>query len=202
MRIGYSSSGSGEKPPAGFHVAVLAGVYDIGRQKKEFAGESKIQHQVVMVWEIDKRDTKGRRFTLADYVTASTHEKSGMYKRIAALVGRTPKDEDFDTSMVVGRSVYMMLKEPAKDGGWPRIDTMVPLPPGMTSLLPEFKEDPIPKYVTTAREKAVGGWKAPTPTPPNKSAPAPAQGGALPSREAPDTIPNPDGSSPNSDMPF
>ena len=186
MRIGYTSSGSGEKPPAGFHIAVLAAVYDIGRQKREYAGEEKIVPQMVLVWEINQRDTKGRRFTLADYVTASTHEKSGMFKRIAALVGRTPKDADFDTDLVVGRSVYMMLKEPAKEGGWPRIDTMVPLPPGMVALLPEFKENPAPKYVTTAREKAVGGWKPPTPTPANKSAVAGTQGGALPSRESGD----------------
>lgn len=189
MRIGYSSSGSGEKPPPGFHVAVLAAVYDIGKQKKEYAGEAKIQHQIVMVWEIDKRDSKGRRFTLADYVTASTHEKAGLRKRIAALLGREPYEDDFDTDVVVGKSVYLMLKPPAKEDGWPRIDTMVPLPPGFQPIKAEFAADPVPKYVVTAREKAVGGWRAPradqapTPTPPNKSAPAGAGGGALPSEK-------------------
>ncbi len=190
MRIGYSSSGGGgEKCPAGFHVAVLAAAYDIGRQKKSYAGDEKIMHQVILVWEVDKRDSKGRRFTLTDYVTASTNEKSGLTKRLTALLARTPTEADYDTDVVIGKCAYLMIKAPDNPEGWPRIDNLTPLPPGFQPIKAEFKPDPVPKYVENARAKAVGGWKAPradqpqTPTPPNKSAPAGAQGGALPSRE-------------------
>lgn len=200
MRIGFSSAGSGEKCPAGFHVAVLAAAYDIGRQKKSYAGEDKVMHQVILVWEVDKRDTKGRRFTLTDYVTASTNEKSGLTKRVAALLGRVPTEDDYDTDVLVGKCAYLMVKAPDREDGWPKIDNMTPLPPGFTAIKPEFKPDPVPKYVENARAKAVGGWKPPTSTTTAKSAPAASQG---PSRasEAPDL--NPDGTSKNTDdVPF
>ena len=189
MRIGYSSSGGGEKCPAGFHVAVLAAAYDIGRQKKSYAGEEKIAHQVILVWEVDKRDSKGRRFTLTDYVTASTNEKSGLTKRLAALLGRAPTESDYDTDVVVGRNAYLMVAAPKDPEGWPRIENMTPLPPGFTGIVAEFKADPVPKYVENARAKAVGGWKAPTATPAAKSAAPAAGGGALPSQEDPSAPP-------------
>ena len=132
MRIGYSSSGGGgEKCPAGFHVAVLAAAYDIGRQKKSYAGDEKIMHQVILVWEVDKRDSKGRRFTLTDYVTASTNEKSGLTKRLAALLGRAPTEADYDTDVVIGKCAYLMIKAPDNPEGWPRIDNLTPPPPGV-----------------------------------------------------------------------
>lgn len=183
MRIGYSSAGGGEKCPPGFHVAVLAAAYDIGRQKKSYAGDEKVVHQVILVWEVDKRDSKGRRFTLTDYVAASTHEKSVMTKRLAALLGRAPTEADYDTDVVVGRNVYLMVAPPRDPEGWPRIENVTPLPPGFTGIVAEFKADPVPKYVENARARAVGGWRAPSPTPTAKSAPGAAQGGALPSQE-------------------
>jgi len=184
MRIGYSNSGGGgEKCPAGFHVAVLAAAYDIGRQKKSYAGDEKIMHQVILVWEVDKRDSKGRRFTLTDYVTASTNEKSGLTKRLTALLARPPTEADYDTDVVIGKCAYLMIKAPDNPEGWPRIDNLTPLPPGFQPIKAEFKPDPVPKYVENARAKAVGGWKAPTPTPPNKSAVAGAQGPSQATRE-------------------
>lgn len=186
MRIGYSSSGGGgEKCPAGFHVAVLAAAYDIGRQRKTYAGDEKVVHQVILVWEVDKRDSKGRRFTLTDYLNASTNEKSTMTQRVKALLGKDPTEAEYDTDVLVGKCVYLMVKAADDPEGWPRIDNMVPLPEAFKPIKAEFKAEPPPKYVENARAKAVGGWRAPTPTAPNKSAVAATQPPSQPS-EAPD----------------
>lgn len=177
MRIGYSSSGGGEKAPAGAHVAVLAAAYDIGRQERRFQDDVKVAHQVILVWEIDKRDSKGRRFTLTDYVTASTNEKSGMFKRVQALLGRVPTDDDFDTIVLLGKSCYVMVAPPKAADGWPRLSDFFPLPPGAKAITPEFKADgPVPSYVEKARAKAVGGWRPlPESAPRSIASPAPTR---------------------------
>lgn len=176
MRIGYSNSGGGggEKCPPGGYVAVLAACYDIGRQERAFKDEKKVAHQVILVWEVDKRDSKGRRFTMIDYVTASTNEKSGMFKRVGALIGRPPTDDDFDDSRLVGRCCYVMVSPPRVADGWPRLGEFIPLPNGMSPIKAEFNPEPTPRYVENARAKAVGGWKAPPATAPASiSSPAP-----------------------------
>jgi hypothetical protein len=43
------------------HVAVCIGVWRLGKRKKVYKGEEKIQDQIMLMWEVDKRvNIKGK----------------------------------------------------------------------------------------------------------------------------------------------
>ncbi len=194
---------SGEKCPPGMHRAALVGMFDVGNQPG-FKAEDSPMHKVVLVWEMEARDTKGRPFqmidSLASYLSAPTAKKKSKFaERVEALLAR-PLTEDeckngVDDSLLMGKSCQLFIAPPAGDSKWPKIVQAIGLmgkPPmtGVTVLSDSALPKHIDAFVTKARAKAVGGWKPPTPTPANKSAPAPVQGGALPSQEkADDDIP-------------
>jgi hypothetical protein len=201
--------GGGEKCPPGMHRAQLVGMFDVGNQPGFKAGDSPM-HKVVLVWELEPRDTKGRAFqmidSLASYLSAPTAKKKSKFaERIEALLAR-PLTEDeckmgVDDSLLMGKFCQLFIAPPGPDSKWPKIVQAIGLlgraPLTGAALL---NEADLPKHVeaflTKARAKAVGGWKPPTPTTPNKSAVAGTQG---PSRasEAPDL--NIDGTSKNAD---
>lgn len=168
MKIGgYRSSGSDgpkDKCPAGEYPAVLVGISDIGYQPSPFKnedGSEQIKRQLILTWEVDKRDTKGRRFHLLEYVTASSNPKSGMAARWKAMMGRAPTDAEcdagFEDTAMLGRCVYLYVEDPKKEGGFPRISQIVPLPKAVPPITAETMLDPNdpPPYVRKAREKAV-----------------------------------------------
>mgnify|MGYP001608709555 CR=1 FL=1 len=132
MRVGGYSEMTGERCPTGVQPAVLVAVYDIGLQ----AGfEGKIQPKIVLWWESSQRDTKGRPFTLPDTVTASSNEKATLTARYGALMGKPPTEaeceEGFDMDLCIGKCCLLNVVPPKKQGGWPRIDSVMPLPLGM-----------------------------------------------------------------------
>ena len=189
MRIGTSQGGGGEKCPEGKAVGCLVAVWDIGRQKTTFKGEEKVKPQLILVWEMEKRDSKGRRFVLYDFVTNSAGENSALTNRVAALVDKvSPAESDYETDLLVGRFAYLTIAAPFKEGGFPRIKTAAALQPGIGTFKPETVVNPAapPKAVENARAKAVGGWKPQSPTPTAKPAVAASQGPSRPDPEAPD----------------
>jgi hypothetical protein len=189
MRYGNSQSeSSGEKCPPGLYRATLVTVFDVGRQPG-FTAADDPAHKVVLWWEIDKRDSKGRRFTIPQNVACWLSTKPSKFsKAIGALIGRPLTEaeckEGVDDTLFVGKSAMVYVAPPGEGSKWPKIDSVMPLGDGAW-MPPESKDSEanVPKLVKDQRAKAVGGWKPPTPTPANKSAPAGAQWGALPSRE-------------------
>jgi hypothetical protein len=195
-----SDGGGGEKCPPGMHRAVLVGMFDVGNQPGFKAGDSPM-HKVVLVWELEPRDTKGRAFQMIDsvasYLSAPTAKKKSKFaERVEALLAR-PLTEDeckvgVDDSLLVGKSCQLIVAPPGPDSEWPKILQAVGLlgKPSLTGAA-ILSDAALPKHVeaflTKARAKAVGGWKPPTPPPPNKSAVAgtsavsdPTQGGDAP----------------------
>lgn len=191
---------SGEKCPPGLHKAVLVGMFDVGNQPG-FKAEDSPQHKVALVWQMGVYDSKGRAFqmidSLAPYISApSAKKKSKFAERVEALIARPLTEDDLrvgvDDSMLLGKSAQLFVAPPGEGGKWPKIVQVIGLlgnPPmgGLTLMGEGSMPKHVEAFVVKARGKAVGGWKAPradqapTPTPPNKSAVAGAQGGALPS---------------------
>ena len=168
---------------------MCVGVFDIGNQPGFKPGDQP-SHKVVLAWEIDKTDTKGKRFTIFDNLAAWLSTKPSKFsERVGALVGRPLTEQEckdgVDDALFVGKTAMVFIVPPSKEGKWPKIDRALPLQQGMSPMPPSamLTEANVPKLIVTMRGKAVGGWKPPTPTPPNKSAVAGTQGGALPSRE-------------------
>jgi hypothetical protein len=178
------------------HRAVLVGMFDVGNQPGYKPGDSPM-HKVVLVWEMEPRDTKGRAFqmidSLASYLSAPTAKKKSKFaERVEALLAR-PLTEDecktgVDDSLLMGKSCQLFIAPPGPDSKWPKIVQAIGLlgRPPMTGVA-VMSEGALPKHVeaflSKARAKAVGGWKPPTPAAPPNPAVAGAQGGALPSRE-------------------
>ena len=198
--------GSGETCPPGCYRAALIGLFDLGNQPG-FKPEDSPQHKVVMIWQVDATDSKGRQFTMFDPVAAyisapGDKKKSKFAERIEALLGTPLLEEDalrgVDDKAILGKSCQIVV---APSGGkYPKVNTAFGLmgkPPmaGITVLTEETMPKHVAGFVTKARAKAVGGWKPPSPTPTAKSAATAAGGGALPSQEKPEwPAPGSDGS--------
>lgn len=195
MRYGNSQSeSSGEKCPPGLYRATLAAVFDVGMQPG-FTSADSPSHKVVLWWEIDKRDSKGKRFTIPQNVACWLSTKPSKFaKAIGALIGRPLTEAEckdgVDDTLFVKKSAMVYVAPPGEGSKWPKIDSVMPLgdQPWMPPESRDSEANP-PKLVKDQREKAVGGWKPPSPTPTAKSAPAASQGGALPSQADPSAPP-------------
>ena len=188
MRVGMRTDdgGGGEKCPPGFHVAVLAAVFDIGRQPG-FKPTDQPQEKVMLLWEVNQRDSKGRRFllidTLANYL-GKPEKPSKLSGRFAALLGAPltadESENGIDTDEVVGRSCYLAVSPPGPQGKWPKITSAMPLPPGTAAIQAEkvYSDEDPPPFVSKARDKAVVSGA----TQPAKSRPAASQRAALPAQ--------------------
>ncbi len=177
MRVGGYTEQSGEKCNPGTMPAVLAAVFDVGLHRTSFDGEEKTQHKVALMWEVDDRDTKGRRFTLFQVVTNSSNEKANLTKIVGALMGRAPTEaeceEGFDMDPLIGTTCLVQVAPPREGKKWPYIENVMPLPRGMNRLVVEtdvMGDDP--GFVKMMREKAV------KPTSPTATNSVPPHGGA------------------------
>lgn len=159
MRLGGFVEQTGERCPTGVQAATLVYVYDLGLQ---VGFEDKIQPKVCLWWESANKDSKGRPFTLPDVVTASSNEKSTMTQRYGSLMGAAPSEADmeagYDTDLLIGKSCLILVQPSRKQGGWPYIENVMPLPPGMPvpPVIGEYEDgENAPKFVQMLRAKAV-----------------------------------------------
>ena len=174
MRIGGFSEQTGERCPAGVQIGTLVALYDVGIQ---VGFEGKHQPKVVLWWESQHKDTKGRPFTLPDMVTNSSDERSRMASRYGALTGAAPTEKEcedgWDMDPLLGRACFLLVAPPKKQGGWPFISNVMPLPAGMTAPPALGVEGgTIPKFVEMMRAKAVHPGEVATPPPANVASPA------------------------------
>lgn len=197
--------------------AVLAAIYDVGLQSVVFDGKPKTQAKVALMWEVETRDTKGRRFTVFQVLTNSSNEKATMTRVVGALMGRVPTGKEcengFDMDPLIGVTCLVQVEPPHEGKKWPYISNVMPMPKGMTQLVVEADvsgEDP--RFVTMLLAKAVepafpppARVAAPPATPPGKPerskvrtwaplAAAPLAAGEYPAPKTPEEI--------DADIPF
>ena len=139
----------GEKVPSGTHQAVCQSVHDIGIQETTFNGETKQQHKVVIVWEVNERIAegkfKGERFVMSRRYTLSLHEKSTLRHDLASWRGRDFTDEElgtFDLEKLIGANCLLSVVETKKgDKTYTNIASVSKLAKGMEKISPELKPD-------------------------------------------------------------
>lgn len=182
----------GEKCPPGRYNAVLAYVYDVGLQTNKFAtADPKTgrmpsdKHQAVLVWEVDKRDAQGRRHVMYEPVTYSGNEKSNLYARYIALMGKPPTGS-FDTEELVGRVAEVKVVAAQDPTRFPKLG-YVEEPRDAVTLTIEgrYSEDTPPRFVQTMRDRATGlqSWLGASGATQTRAArPAASQRAALPSQ--------------------
>ena len=112
-------------PPleADTYIATCVGIIDLGEQYNE--RYKKYEDKIMLIFEIDgetiEQDGEQKPRWLSKECTASTGEKSNMYKYITAFYGQVSEDdlEDFNTLELLGKSAMMeiLVKEHSSKQG-------------------------------------------------------------------------------------
>ena len=146
-----NNGGDFERCPVGVHMARCFRIVDLGTQKKEYLGQLKMLHQVMIAWEIfvfDERGkptltTDGKPFQIFKNYTLAWSDKANLRKDLQSWRGK-PFTEDelkrFDLKNVLG--AWCLLSVIERKGAnnnkvYANADTIMPLPSSMKSNLPE-----------------------------------------------------------------
>ena len=124
-----------ENAPEGLWPGVCCDVIDLG-MVNGFQG--KLQHKVRVVWQIEERDSKQKRFRVSERYTLSLHEKSGLSKMLEAWRGRkfTSEERDgFDLEKLIGVNCQVQTIHNLKDDDvFVNVQAVVPYPKGAVAL--------------------------------------------------------------------
>lgn len=155
--------GGGNPPPPGVHLGVCSRVWDLGEQE---GFQGKLQHKVVIVWELDSRLTEGeyagKRHIHMQTYTASLNEKARLRQDLEAWRGKafTPEElQGFDLEKLLGVMCQMNLVEYTKQNGGTgvKMASIMPPPAGATRMEPELDAEYMPGWVKTALGQGEGG---------------------------------------------
>ena len=147
-----------EQPEAGMHPAVCAKVFDLGDQ---VGFQGKIQHQIVILWELAERQSKGdfagKRFKVTKKYTASLNEKANLRKDLDSWRGRPFTEEEaqgFDMENVVTINCLLNIAatKTKKGNTFMAVASVNPPMKGQEKLSVE-DTDYIPKFVKDILDK-------------------------------------------------
>lgn len=155
-----------EPLPVGVIPAVCVTYYDCGIQR---GFQGKLQHKVVILWEMDARRTDGARFLATKSYTASLSEKANLTADLQSWRGRafTPAELDgFDLDSIVGKPCQLNLVQITKANGEPFVEvaTVLRAPKGWAPFSLETAPDFIPAWVATMIANQI---EAPAPAAPD-----------------------------------
>ena len=157
-------------PESGTVQAVCCGVWDLGMQKTEYKGETKVQHKIIIAWEIaqliDAPDSEyhGKPYMLNKKYTLSLYENSSLRKDLESWRGKPFTAEEiehgFDVEKLYGVNCYIGIKhEPAKNDVskvYANVSAILPLPKGVDKIASiRTREEPPPTWVIEKMFQAV-----------------------------------------------
>ena len=159
-------------PDEGTVQAVCAGVWDIGDQSTPFidekTGNPKVQHKVVIAWEINQMieapesEYNGKPYMLSKTYTLSLGEKSNLRHDLESWRGKPFTEEQikqgFDIETLYGINCLVGVAHVTKaDKTFANITSILPPIKGMEKMIPvRAKDEPAPKWV---QEKAAAAIK-------------------------------------------
>jgi hypothetical protein len=136
-----ASVGSGRqfKPaPAGVHQAVCVDVVDLGLLEVTYAGKTKKQHKIRIVWQIEELMDDMRPFIVQKRYTLSLSEKANLRKDLESWRGRAFTEaelEAFDVETVLGANCLLNVMRVDKEGeSYANITAVMPIKKGMPKL--------------------------------------------------------------------
>ena len=154
--------------PAGVHVAVCYGLFDIGTQKKEWKGEVKFQRQVIICWELPderidiEKDGKAQNLprAISNHYTLSLGEKANLRRDLENWRGKPFTDTElsgFSLKNILGKACQLqVVHKPKRDGGvWANISAVMALPKGVK---PPEAENPLKLWAIGDDEEGVPPW--------------------------------------------
>ena len=128
--------------PAGQHRARCFAVIDLGTQKVEWQGQTKMQHKVRLRWELSDEIMDGddaKPFSISKTYTLSLHEKAALRHDLEAWRGKAfPAEElkGFELKKLLGAPCQLtVVHEPGKNNGstYANVKAISPLAKGMTA---------------------------------------------------------------------
>lgn len=153
-----------ETIPTGTHQAVCYAVWDLGMQKIIWNNQEKLQHKVVISWEINKTistegEYKGKRFVISKKYTLSLGEKSNLRKNLEGWSGKSLKayeDKGFDLEQLIGKNCLInVIHEVSRDGKtYANISAVMGCQNGTQKMIPENNTN-APEWVKKLQNEAV-----------------------------------------------
>jgi hypothetical protein len=146
--------------PAGVHTGVCCDVVDMGLLEVTYAGQTKKQHKVRLVWQIEELMDDGKPFIVQKRYTLSLHEKSNLRLDLQSWRGRAFTEDElrgFDLEKLIGVNCMLNIVHTQKGGEtYANVTAVMPLKKNMPSIV--VSKD----YVrfrdrTEAQQKPAGG---------------------------------------------
>ena len=148
--------------PADTYQAVCNDVHDIGFQKTVFNNEEKIQHKIVVQWEVSELipngEYEGKRFVISKRYTLSLHKKATLRAHLEAWRGKVFTDDElkgFDIEKLVGVNCMLsVIHNQSGENTYANVGSVSKLMKGLTPMIPE-NERKIPDWIKKLQDKAV-----------------------------------------------
>ncbi|HMM99845.1 MAG TPA: hypothetical protein PKC99_12605 [Anaerolineales bacterium] len=157
-------------PEAGTTRAVCCGVWDLGLQKIVWNGKEKIQHKIVIAWEIEQTidspesEYHGKRYMLSRRYTLSLGDKARLRQDLEAWRGKplTPAEitNGFDVSKLYGVNCLLGVthtvdnSDPSKT--YANITSILPPMRGAEQMTPERgRDEEPPRWVAEIQAAAI-----------------------------------------------
>ena len=156
-----------ELPEVGTHQAVCCGVWDVGLQESTFNNETKVQHKIVIAWELDQlindeeSEYHGKPYMISNKYTLSLDDRSNLHRDLVAWRGKPFSEEQikngFDVSILYGvNALINIIHRETQTGTYANIASIMPPTKGMEKLTPvRTQDEPAPKWVLKLAEQAV-----------------------------------------------
>lgn len=135
-----SQGGDFAPPPAGTWPAICYRIIDLGRQQTQYMGQTKVQHKIIISWEIadeEERMADGRPWTVSNRYTWSMSEKSTLRHHLEAWRGKAFEEADFgpggfDIRKLLGVPCMLtILNEDKGDKTYTNVTSVAKLPKNM-----------------------------------------------------------------------
>ena len=126
--------------PAGVHQVVCVDVIDKGLLEVTYAGKTKTQHKISLVWQLTELRDDGKRQLVYKRYTCSLNEKATLRKDLESWRGRAFTREEemgFDVESVLGANALINVQHgQVGDRVYANVVAVMPLAKGMTKIKP------------------------------------------------------------------
>ena len=148
--------------PAGTHQGVCYAIWDVGLQKTTFQGKDKIQHKVIVSFEVQELiptgEYQGKRMTISKRYTLSLSDKANLRKDLEGWRGRAFTETElkgFDIEKLIGVNCMLsVVHNTTGDRTYANTSSISKLMKGLEPMIPENGTD-APEWIKKVREKAV-----------------------------------------------
>lgn len=154
-------------PDEGTVQAVCAGVWDLGMQKTSYKGVDKIQHKVVVAWEINQMidspqsEYHGKPYMLSKTYTLSLFENASLRHDLESWRGKAYTEAEInvgvDVEKLYGVNCLVGVAHVTKgDKTYANITSILPLLKGVEKIKPVRDQDEAPpKWVIEKQSQAI-----------------------------------------------